>query len=290
MTLTASTFRTAEPALSELLDSIHSGKVQLPDFQRGSVWDDNHIRSLIASISRSFPIGSVMLLENGGDGVRFKPRTVEGAPSTSVAPEQLILDGQQRMTSLYLALRSGKPVATRTEKGKDVDRYYYIDISACLDREADREDAVVSISPERVIRTNFNRDMALDLSSTDKEHQNGHFPLSALFSNTYYEWCQGYRTHHNYDAEKMAELDAFERQIIQRFRSYRVPAIELTRDTSKEAVCLVFEKVNTGGVALTVFELMTATYAAEEYDLRQDWDARKTRRKSDQREERTAGA
>ena len=165
MTLTASTFRTAEPALSELLDSIHSGKVQLPDFQRGSVWDDNHIRSLIASISRSFPIGSVMLLENGGDGVRFKPRTVEGAPSTSVAPEQLILDGQQRMTSLYLALRSGKPVATRTEKGKDVDRYYYIDISACLDREADREDAVVSISPERVIRTNFNRDMALDLSA-----------------------------------------------------------------------------------------------------------------------------
>ena len=172
MTVTTSTFRTAEPALSELLDSIHGGKVQLPDFQRGWVWDDNHIRSLIASISRSFPIGSVMLLENGGDGVRFKPRTVEGAPATGVAPEQLILDGQQRMTSLYLALRSGKPVATRTEKGKDIDRYYYMNISACLDPGADREDAVVSISPERVIRTNFNRDIALDLSSTEKEHKN----------------------------------------------------------------------------------------------------------------------
>ena len=65
--------------------------------------------------------------------------------------------------------------------------------------------------------------------------------------------------------------------MVQRFLQYRVPSIELTRNTEKEAVCQVFEKVNTGGVALTVFELMTATYAADDFDLREDWNARAKR-------------
>ncbi len=94
MTTSGSTFRTAEPDLSKLLEQVHAGELQLPDFQRGWVWDDNHIRSLIASVSKSFPIGSVMLLETGGEGVRFKPRAVEGAPENGTKPQQLILDGQ----------------------------------------------------------------------------------------------------------------------------------------------------------------------------------------------------
>src|SRR5437870_10164729 len=63
MSTTGSTFRTAEPHLHELLEDIHKGKIQLPDFQRGWVWDDDHIRALIASVSLSYPIGAVMLLE-----------------------------------------------------------------------------------------------------------------------------------------------------------------------------------------------------------------------------------
>ena len=45
-----STFRSGEPSLPDLLREIQSGDIQLPDFQRGWVWDDDHIRSLIASI------------------------------------------------------------------------------------------------------------------------------------------------------------------------------------------------------------------------------------------------
>jgi uncharacterized protein with ParB-like and HNH nuclease domain len=56
------TFRTAEPALKDVLDAIAKGEMQLPDFQRGWVWDDDHIRSLIASLSLSYPIGAVMFL------------------------------------------------------------------------------------------------------------------------------------------------------------------------------------------------------------------------------------
>lgn len=52
-----------------------------------------------------------------------------------------------------------------------------------------------------------------------------------------------------------------------------MPVIQLTKDTPKEAVCQIFENVNTGGVPLTVFELVTATFAADEYDLRADWSS-----------------
>jgi hypothetical protein len=275
MQMSGSSFRTGEPDLTKLLEQIHNGELQLPDFQRGWVWDDSHIRSLIASITRSFPIGSVMLLETGGDGIRFKPRVVQGAPEGGVEPKLLILDGQQRMTSLYLALRSGKPVPTQTEQGKDVERFYYFDISACLDPTSDREDAIISVPADRVVRTNFNREVVLDLSNPEQEYAQQYFPVSALFGDRWYEWCRGYRSYHQSDPDKTRELDAFDEEIADRFRKYRVPAIELTRATSKEAVCLVFEKVNTGGVALTVFELMTATFASDDFDLRKDWEHRK---------------
>ena len=278
MSAGGSTFRTAEPDLTKLLEQIHTGALQLPEFQRGWVWDDNHIRSLIASVSRGFPIGSVMLLETGGDGVRFKPRAVEGAPNCGAEPQQLILDGQQRMTSLYLALRSGMPVPTRTEKGKDIDRVYYLDIAGCLDAEKDREDAVISLPPDRVMRTNFNRDVVLDVSSPEKEFEVGLFPLAALFEATAKnQWRRGYQKFHRNDDARLDAFDRFEEGVLDWLSRYRVPAIELTRETSKEAVCQVFEKVNTGGVSLTVFELMTATFAADSFDLLDDWRRRKKR-------------
>jgi uncharacterized protein with ParB-like and HNH nuclease domain len=82
MSSVVSTFRTDQPSLPELLDEIHKGTIQLPDFQRGWVWDDDRIRALIASVSLSYPIGAVMLMETGDAGLRFKPRLVEGAPTT----------------------------------------------------------------------------------------------------------------------------------------------------------------------------------------------------------------
>jgi uncharacterized protein with ParB-like and HNH nuclease domain len=64
------TFDSTKESLLDLLRSIGEGKTQLPDFQRGWVWDDEHIRSLLASVSLSYPIGAVMMLQAGGNGVR----------------------------------------------------------------------------------------------------------------------------------------------------------------------------------------------------------------------------
>lgn len=279
MSTTHCTFSTGEPALSELLAQVGRGEVQLPDFQRGWVWDDNHIRSLIASVSMSYPIGAVMLLEMGGDGVRFKPRPLEGTVLLStVKPAKLILDGQQRLTSLFLTMKSNQPVPTKTEKDEPIQRVYYLDIAKCMNNGDDRMEAVRSLPPERKITSDFGRKLELDVSTQDREFDQCLIPLNILFDQPAYNaWRRGFQQKYRQDTIKLDLFDAFETEVCQRFLQYRVPTIELKKETPKEAVCQVFEKVNTGGVTLTVFELLTATFAADDYNLRDDWDSRLNR-------------
>lgn len=93
---TVTTFDSTGESLIDMLQSIKTGKTQLPDFQRGWIWDDEHIKSLLASISLSYPIGAVMMLQTGNVDVRFKPRLIEGLSiENPPVPERLILDGQQ---------------------------------------------------------------------------------------------------------------------------------------------------------------------------------------------------
>src|SRR5471030_1953901 len=154
--MAGSTFQTNPFDLNKLLDDCHRGVIQLPDFQRSWVWDEDRIKSLIASISRAFPVGALMTLDTGGP-VNFKPRTIEGAPTESklIAPQSLLLDGQQRMTSLYQVTIRGKVVETVTPKRKKVKRWFYIDIRKALDPSCDREDAIIGVPEDRVIRADF---------------------------------------------------------------------------------------------------------------------------------------
>lgn len=270
-------FRTAEPALKDVLDDIAKGNTQLPDFQRGWVWDDNHIKSLIASLSLSYPIGAVMFLEAGG--VPFKPRLFAGVNlQPAPKPKTLVLDGQQRLTSMYLSLRSGQAVPTRTEKGADIRRVYFLDMAMCLDPNADREEAVISVPESLQVTSDFGRKVDLDVSTPALQYEKRLCPVALIFDPMgYMNWKMGFAQHHAQNPEAAMFLMRFDQEIWLRFQQFKVPAIELTQDTPREAVCQVFEKVNTGGVTLTVFELMTATFAAGEFNLREDWDARQER-------------
>lgn len=276
--MSSSTFDTTKTPLQDLLKDIHSGKMQLPDFQRGWVWDDDRIRSLLASIAVSFPIGAVMLLETGGVGVRFKPRPVQGVNSVSIRePEILILDGQQRFTSLYQALMMQLPVQTMTLQKKRIDRFYYFDMQRMVNGEVDEEEAILSIPTERQLRSDFGRKIDLDVSTATLEYQNHLFPVNRVFNSA--DWRTGYQEHWSYNPSEMKLYNQFEQQVIKRFEQYHIPIIKLFNSTPKEAVCLVFEKVNTGGVPLTVFELLTAAFAADNFQLRDDWQAREKRLK-----------
>ena len=270
-------FDSTKTPLQELLTRARAGQLQLPDFQRGWVWDDDHIKSLLASVSVSFPIGAVMLLQTGGEHIRFKPRPLAGAHEALHAePETLVLDGQQRLTSLYQALMGTSAVETKDAKGKPIRRWYYLDMKQGIDPEADQEDAVLSVPEDRQVRA-FGGKITLDMTTPAHEYAAGFFPVNRIFDSA--EWRQAYSEHWNFDADRMRSFNEFESDVIKRFEQYQVPVIELKKETPKEAVCLVFERVNTGGVALTVFELLTASFAADDFQLRDDWNERETRLK-----------
>lgn len=264
------TYYIEKESLGGLLGEVGDGRTQLPDFQRGWVWDDDHIKSLLASISLGYPIGAVMMLRAGGGTIRFRQRPLEGAPAPHNA-ERLILDGQQRLTSLFQSLCLRKPVQTRDQRDREIERWYYIDMQQALDPNADREESVVSLPADRQVKR-FGREVIKDYSTQEREYEMMIFPLNKVFDTD--EWMEGFQEFWDFDKQKTRFWNNFNKSIVKRFEQYQVPVIELGKDTPKEAVCQVFEKVNTGGVTLTVFELLTATFAADDFPLRPDWEKR----------------
>ncbi len=132
-------FKVNPIGLHSLLTDCQTGTLQLPDFQRSWVWDEDRIIGLIASVSKGFPIGAVMTLETGGD-VKFKARPVEGASGTaSKSASSLLLDGQQRLTSMYqVTLRNEVVKTSDSQEKRRVNRWFYIDMLKAIDDSIDR--------------------------------------------------------------------------------------------------------------------------------------------------------
>ena len=272
--------KTNDRAITDLLKAVDEGKAQLPDFQRSWVWEDERIVALIASIVHNYPVGAAMFLTYGNENIRFKYRPIEGSASEGkdVVPSELILDGQQRLTSLYSALYSPKPVKTCTsnDKNKTIFRYYYINIEKSLDPNADDEEIIISIPSTKLKTSDFGRHIDLDLTTIEDEYKNKLFPLNCIFDLIkVMGWQNGYQTYYKDNSEALDLFNKFMKEIIQKVIGYQMPVISLEKETPKEAVCRVFENVNTGGVPLTVFELVVASYSADDFELRKDWDERK---------------
>ena len=266
-------FQTPLYELSEYLEWTNSGRIQLPDFQRGYKWEDERIRSLLVTVLRGHPLGIIMLLKTGNDQVRFKPKPLAGTNDASgTDPELLLLDGQQRLTSLTQALSGDGIVATKDDRGKLLNRRYFVDIAVALEDEDRIDEAVTSIPGDGIMRSNFGKDIELDVSTPDKQRERGYFPISLLFSDDAFSWLL--------DLPDTEQAKRFNAQVLQPARTYNIPAIELDKSTSKSAVATVFEKVNTGGLVLNVFELLTATFAGDkkhfdehgtDFRLNDDW-------------------
>lgn len=273
----AKMFKSDNEKLSSLLDQIQNYEIQLPDFQRGWVWEDTRIRALLASLTKGFPIGAIMLLEAGGD-YRFKCKSIEGSGDANREPIFMILDGQQRMTSTFLAMRSKNPVNTMTEQKKEIKRYYYLDMNKVLNSESDRYDSIIAVDENKQIRANIGRDIVLDLSTRENEFRNKMIPFNILSNqNELNEWRNEYQKFYNFNSEDIKQYQDIDDTVLQQVVNYEVPYIKVLKNTPKEAVCQVFENVNQGGKPLTVFELITATFAADNFDLKEHWNNAKSK-------------
>ncbi|MFI9462625.1 GmrSD restriction endonuclease domain-containing protein [Streptomyces xiamenensis] len=264
--------------LSELLEEVASGALQLPDFQRQWKWDDERIRALVATITLDYPLGVVMALEVG-EVSPFRARPLRGAEGSEGAkPGMLLLDGQQRLTSLFQALFKEGAVETFDSRNKPLKRRYYIDIAKAIGPPADRDEAIVSVPEDGMLKTNSHPKLLLDLTTTERECEAGYFPLHLVFDTRRVNaWQRAFAK----DDARWEVWSKFEDQVLAKMRSFQVPMIKLKASTTMDAVCAVFERVNTGGVPLNVFELLTATYAGNQdysaehlgayYQLPEEW-------------------
>ena len=130
----------------------------------------------------------------------------------------------------------------------------------------------MSVPEDKKVAEDFGRTVVLDLTTREKEFEALMYPVSMVFR--WDDWQKEFIEYSMKKGDFAAKWDVikgFKEDILDNFIQYHVPVIALGAGTSKEAVCVVFEKVNTGGKPLDAFELVTAMYAAEGHELRRDW-------------------
>ncbi len=266
--------------LREILKEVNDGLIQLPDFQRDWVWDDNRIKSLIVSLANNYPVGALMFLETGGE-INFSYRKFKGVEDNfEKIPSNLVLDGQQRITSILNAMYLTNPVETQNVQKKKLKRFYYFNINEIAKEYVDWDEALISVNENKQITSDIGRKVDLDLSASEFEFKLKYIPVNIIFDEMAYSnwrnmyqnyYIQGYKDNL---LEHINKLQVFEQKVRNNIFNYHIPVITLNKNTPKEAVCQVFENVNTGGVALNTFELVTAIFASSGFKLRQDWENR----------------
>ncbi|MDE0236299.1 MAG: DUF262 domain-containing protein [bacterium] len=108
-------YRDTNYSLTHLIEEIKHGEIALPDIQRPFVWSPAKVRDLFDSMYRGYPIGTLLFWETGVD---TSTRQVGGGEQDK-APKQLIVDGQQRLTSLFAVL-TGRKVLTKSFENRQI--------------------------------------------------------------------------------------------------------------------------------------------------------------------------
>jgi hypothetical protein len=245
-------------ALTELLGQIHSRETALPDFQRDFVWDPNATQELIVSIAMNYPAGSLLRIQNTHQ--LFAAREFQGAPPLNgQTPTYLVLDGQQRLTSLYQAFYGVG------------DHRYFLRLRDLLDGR-DFEECIFHL------RHNVYR--AKELAQLDVQARELILPLSVLRNGPehYHQWILAV-TQLAPESERFKlqmELLQLANNWIKVIGEYAFPVVTLSGKTSADAVCTIFETLNRTGVKLTVFELLTARFYPKGIRLRELWEKAQT--------------
>lgn len=245
-----------EKSVKELIEDLHTNTTVLPEFQRDFVWSPAATVDLLVSIASDYPAGNILRVR---DGYQIATRSVDSAPPTgqSHRPTFLILDGQQRLTSLYHALY-----------GRGNYRYFLNLRQAANDPDFSREDTLIFIDATDDVPELENN---LNLQASERQ-----LPLSVLFGRDggFWKWKDDVSSL-LHESDKR-EFDNLCRQLwesrLKNWEQYRFPVVTLKETTSLEALCTIFETLNMSGVKLGVFELMTAKAWKFGVNLREMWD------------------
>lgn len=248
-------------SLVELVDRARQGQVALPEFQRSFIWERGAVEELLVSIFNEYFIGSLLTLTVSPDSVPFRARTIEGIGNEiPLRPQKMVLDGQQRLTSIYYALY-GPNVNL---KSTSYPYRFFLDARAAV--EGRWADAVVSLSTASSYVPPLFDDPV-------QQYEKRYVALNALRS--WEHWMQWFvafqdflKSRGSFDQEWVNSLLG----LAKKFLNYQVAVIELPQKTPLETVVEVFERINRTGSPLGIFELLTARLWNHGIHLRDLWD------------------
>ena len=255
-----------------VVEEAYSSEVCLPNFQRDFVWNREEVADLLRSVLRGYFIGSLLMLNCNKQNPPFAPLALRGSQphQTSLCPGQLVLDGQQRLTSLIYALYA-PDLGLKNSKQP---RRYFIDMELLLS-EPDNDEVVFDRTEKEMLRDGIHE--------TTGQYLHRVLPVSSLVtSKSFLAWRDGYddwlkETNPELHEEFRENIRSRWQESINAFLDFQVPIVELpiVADGDTEAVsrvCAIFEKLNSTGVELSVYDLLTARLFRSSVDLHKLWD------------------
>jgi hypothetical protein len=255
--------------LFDLINDARTGKLVLPQFQRNFVWSRDEITSLLVSILQGHFIGSFLLLNCDKENVPFAIRTLEGIKlaDNQLKPDAMILDGQQRLTSLHYVFAAPN-IPLRWTK---YPYRFYLNLHKVT--EGDLENAVLSERCQNgqmsFMETHPQQFESLFVPFTEVENWND-------WLNSYERWLvekdKDVYFNQYFKVDKPSWV-----QMMERLRTFLVPTISIPKfheddPDSLGEVCAIFEKINSTGVKLSVYDLLTARLYKYRIDLHTLWE------------------
>lgn len=251
-------------SLGELLRRVKNGTLTVPRFQRNFVWEKKDIRLLVDSMSRSYPIGSLLLLAKSPslpladepvNAKVFPDWTSESSTQTSHLKEKhYILDGQQRITSISRVFLN------------DADQKvcYYFDLEKMLDSgDYDKhQDSWIDITLRDHKKKIADRE-------TKGQYLSPHIVLDQRESHKHVS--KYIRSREDFDEDRCIDAIGKITGIFEAIRKYKVPVVIIEQDNGLESICRIFETVNSTGVRLKTFDLAVARFFSEGMDLKEWW-------------------
>jgi len=262
---------TRDEQLKWLIEKVEAADIVLPEFQRSFVWRRNDVEDLLKSILKGYYIGSFILLCIDKDNVPFAPRPVEGLEGDLHHPQWMLLDGQQRLTSLYYVFHAPERKKA-TLRNTSFRYHFFLDLDKLEDGDLDK-----AISSERSDWCKY---------KLEKQHQFETLviPFTELHSSRWPTWLDDYE---KWFYAKVGFSEVTFQQLRDTIRKWKetignlykleaaiivFPMIKSDDPTAIDEVCTVFEKMNSTGVPLSVFDLATARLYTSKIRLRDLWD------------------
>jgi len=273
--------------VAKWLEALLDGSLALPRFQRSYVWTDRKIADLIMALFQGRPVGTMLLIDRYRGAVppeasiealrsleRFTPRPISGVDSDLVDCTELILDGQQRLTSLWRAIELGASGGL-----EDTERHESHAFLEVHDLSANRLDPINVIFPARKSATSCLADPIeaasqnlIPLLLFDPRHAEA--STQDLQADPLVGWCS--QVSHNDMNRGIGLWTRIEKQLRNPFLARNIWYAKLPRSMDRSSAIQVFVKVNESSAVIRKFDIAVAEFDknANRKSLRQeiaDW-------------------